>query len=493
MIKEQERLLYHIISHLARTDFGEAFGIDKWIDQPDWFLSFQENIPVYEYDSYYNDWISKAVRTNRSVVWDEAIVFIALTSGTSTLKEKYIPYTTTFIKRILKETRGLTFELIQKGISPFHFLNKVLTVGGSTDFKRPTEMIHRMGFQRNLKAGYMSGIVYNNRPKWYNRFNALPAYVYELSSWEEKTDYIVRHAKSLNVGTVTGFPSFVLPILNKIIAHYNIKNIHEVWPNFKLYCHSGMSIVPYMNELNQCFGRHVDFFETYYATEGFFGSANALNCGFMKLKTNGSVYYEFIPFDSYHFDVNGHLISTDGIINIAHLQCNKPYALIVTNTSGLVRFIQGDVLEFWDVARLLFKIEGRISEIINTSGELLPSSQLKMAINSFFNKYNIYGVSDYFLTTGMKNGKNVYRFYFIGNEVEKGQFGKLDHFLQNHLLFYKSFRHEGSLDIPEIEFLPRVVYDKILHATNKLNGQSKMPFYVKGKLKEVIDYILHQG
>lgn len=138
--------MHTILGHLAQTDFGELFGIDQWLGKPDWLYSFQDNVPVFEYDTFYKDWISKALRSERSVIWDEAMVFIALTSGTSSLKEKYIPYTNTFIKRILKETRGLTFELIKQGISPFHFFNKVLTVGGSTDFKRPTELIHTLGF-----------------------------------------------------------------------------------------------------------------------------------------------------------------------------------------------------------------------------------------------------------------------------------------------------------------------------------------------------------
>ena len=492
MKRGQERLVYTILGHLAQTDFGEAFGIDQWLGKPDWLYSFQDNVPVFEYDTFYKDWISKALRSERSVIWDEAMVFIALTSGTSSLKEKYIPYTNTFIKRILKETRGLTFELIKQGISPFHFFNKVLTVGGSTDFKRPTELIHTLGFQSYLQAGYMSGIVYNHRPKWYNRLNALPEHVYELSTWEEKTDFIVQHAHSFNIGTITGFPSFILPILKKIIAHYKLGTIHEIWPNFRLYCHNGMSIIPYMNELKHCFGRHVDFFETYYATEGFFGYSHTLNSEYLKLKTDGSIYYEFIPFDSTHFDENGHLISTKGIINIAKLHTHRPYALVITNTSGLVRFVQGDVLVFSDIAQLLFKIEGRISEIINTAGELLPASQLKTAVSSYLSDNKMDRISDYFLTTELKNGKNVYTFYFVNYEVGAERFGGLDGFLQNYFLFYKSYRHDGSLAKPEIAVLSHHTYEKILQITNKLNGQGKMPFYVKGELKKVVDCILHQ-
>ena len=225
--------------------------------------------------------------------------------------------------------------------------------------------MHTLGFQSNLqKVSYMSGIVYNHRPKWYNRqyptwtcvMNFLPRKKKRISSFS----MLIHSISALSLA----FSNFILPIL-KIIAHYKVG--HHPWDmGFRLYCHSGMSIIPYMNSWSIVLGGTWIFSKLIMPLSRLFGYSHTLNSEYLKLKpmvrfiTN---LFPLIPSFRWKWAFNQH----KGIVNIAKLHTHTPYALVITNTSVWLDSYKVMCWCFSDIAQLLFKDESKISEIINTN------------------------------------------------------------------------------------------------------------------------------
>lgn len=85
-----------------------------------------------------------------------------------------------------------------------------------------------------------------------------------------KLDEIVRKAKDWDIGVIVGVPAWLQILLEKIIERYQLKNIHEIWPNLSIYVHGGVSFTPpYIKGFMRLLGKPLIYMETYLASEGF--------------------------------------------------------------------------------------------------------------------------------------------------------------------------------------------------------------------------------
>jgi|GEM_PF-2814766 len=487
---DQSEILHRILGHLVNTELGSHFRIRQWKDRTDFYSCFNETIPVVEYDEYYTDWISRALRTEKPIIWDELFKYIALTSGTGNNREKHIPYTKTFIRSLIRSSRQLIPRLLMNGVSPFILLRKILTVGGSTDFTGATQRVGAYGYLPCLRAGFMSGIIYHESPSWYSLLNVPGKKIHALTDWEEKTDIIAENAYRYNIGTVTGFPSYVLPLFRKILDHYQARTIHDIWPHLRLYVHSGMPLGHYKSEILSCLGKDTDFYETYYATEGFFGCSEFLNSEHMILNTDSAVFYEFIELSSENFSPEGRLIPNATAVPVNSVQENVPYAMVITNYCGLVRMLQGDVLIFSDAEKLRFRLNGRINEMINNSGEIIPVIHIREELIRYCAINQLPGIREMFMTSDIKEGRSSYCFFIVSDDRNTDHFAGLDSHLSRNLPLYRSYRADGLMRCPVINMVKEDIYNDFLLRSGKLNGQAKMPFYVSGSLKEQLYRLL---
>ena len=62
---------------------------------------------------------------------------------------------------------------------------------------------------------------------------------------------IVNQSIKEDVISLTGVPSWMLILLNKILETTNTNNILEVWPNLELYMHGGMNFGPYKKQFKK--------------------------------------------------------------------------------------------------------------------------------------------------------------------------------------------------------------------------------------------------
>ena len=72
-----------------------------------------------------------------------------------------------------------------------------------------------------------------------------------MKEWDEKLNKIAHQAMQENITSLTGVPSWMLILLQKILELSEAKNISELWPNLELYMHGGVNFDPYRKQFQK--------------------------------------------------------------------------------------------------------------------------------------------------------------------------------------------------------------------------------------------------
>ena len=104
--------------------------------------------------------------------------------------------------------------------------------------------------------------------------------------------------------------------------------------------------------------------ETYNASEGFFGLQNDLSDPAMLLMIDYGVFYEFIPMEDIEKE-------NPRILPLWGTETGKNYAMVISSSCGLWRYMIGDTIRFTSVNPYKFVITGRTKHFINAFGEEL--------------------------------------------------------------------------------------------------------------------------
>jgi len=106
------------------------------------------------------------------------------------------------------------------------------------------------------------------------------------------------------------------------------------------------------------------YWETYNASEGFFGVQYAPDSKEMLLLLDNEVYYEFIPAGEWEKE-------HPETVPLSGVQKGNQYAMLISTSGGLWRYKIGDTVEFTSTDPYLFKLTGRTKQFINAFGEEL--------------------------------------------------------------------------------------------------------------------------
>src|SRR6187549_2519226 len=147
--RQQIRVLKKLLRKARFTEFGQQYRFDDILLSRFPAKSFQELVPVHDYNKIYSEWWKKTLEGVPDVAWPGKIKYYALSSGTSEAASKYIPVT----KEML---RGNRVVMVKQLLSlrtytdvPVKAIGKGwLMLGGSTQLQK------EMGYY----AGDLSGI-----------------------------------------------------------------------------------------------------------------------------------------------------------------------------------------------------------------------------------------------------------------------------------------------------------------------------------------------
>ena len=359
-IEVQQRQYARLVKAGGETALGREFGIHEGLP----YSEFRKRVPVMEYADFAP--YSERIRAGeKSVTWNRPVGWFCKSSGTTGSVSKYIPLT----KQGLKDShmRGpLDVAAIYSHLYPngTAFLGKMLTLGGSKKLEKSGDII---------PVGDLSSVLIDNTPKLGARFREPVKKIALLPDFDEKVRLICETSTKKDVRAFSGVPSWNLVMMQRILEYTGKENLLEVWPNMELFVYGGMSFKPYKAQYEKLFpSEKMKYLETYNASEGFFGIAEEPYTDEMLLMLDYNCFYEFLPTDS--------LGDYSKVVPLEGVEVGKNYALIITSSNGLWRYLIGDTISFTQTTPYKFRFTGRTKLFVNAFGEEIIIDNAESAI-----------------------------------------------------------------------------------------------------------------
>ncbi len=368
---QQKRVLKKLLKKAEFTAFGERYKFSTLLQERNSIKAFQRTVPMHNYSSMYKKWWYRAHKGEPHIAWPGQIKYFALSSGTSESASKFIPVTKDMLRAFKKGSVRQIMAQAHYDLPKEHFLRGMLMVGGST----------LLDFNGTHYSGDLSGITAANIPAWFERFYKPGKVISKYKDWDAKLNEIVKCAKDWDIGVVVGVPAWVQIIMERVIEHYQVNSIHDIWPNLKIYVHAGVSIEPYRKSFEKLTAFPLIFSDTYLASEGLIAYQERPNSenGMRMLLDNG-IFYEFVPFNEINFDADGDLKLHAKAITIKDVELEKEYALLLSSCSGAWRYLIGDTVRFTNLERAEIVITGRTKHYLSLCGEHLSVENMSRAI-----------------------------------------------------------------------------------------------------------------
>ena len=165
--------------------------------------------------------------------------------------------------------------------------------------------------------------------------------------------------------SLSGVPSWMLSVLSRVMELSGKEHLEEVWPNIEVFFHGGVAFTPYRKQYEQLITKpDMRYMETYNASEGFFGLQDDPADKSMLLMLDYDVFYEFIPMDEFGNE-------NPMVVPLWGVETGRNYAMLISTSCGLWRYVIGDTVKFTSVNPYKFVITGRTKHFINAFGEEL--------------------------------------------------------------------------------------------------------------------------
>jgi hypothetical protein len=470
---QQLRVLKKLLKKACHTEFGQKHGFDTILLSKHAGKSFQNKVPAYDYNKLYREFWYKTLDGVPDVCWPGPIKYFALSSGTSEAASKYIPITKDLIRANTLTSMRHLFTL-----AGYHDLNYKalpkgwLILGGSTTLQKTATYF----------AGDLSGIQQRNIPFWFQRLYKPGKKIAQQKDWGQKLDEIVEKAPEWDIGILVGVPAWLQLLLEKIIDRYNLKNIHEIWPNLGFYVHGGVAIDPYKVGFEKLLGKPITYIETYLASEGFLAYQARQKSKGMQLVLNNNIFFEFVPFDSKNFDADGNMVEKPEALMIHEVQEGKDYALLISTNAGAWRYLIGDTIRFVDLKRYEIIITGRTRHFLSLVGEHLSVENMNSAIKQISEKLGA-SIPEFTVAGIPYDNLFAHQWYIACDDNVNPAILKksLDESLKELNDDYAVERKHALKEI-FITILPEQVFMDFMASKGKLGGQHKFPRVMKGHM-----------
>ncbi|MDI1354045.1 MAG: GH3 auxin-responsive promoter family protein [bacterium] len=470
--KQQYAQLRKLITKAQFTDFGVAHNFSELSLLEDPIKSFQNKVPVYDYQSIFDAWWHRALKGERDVCWPGKIKYFALSSGTSETSSKHIPVTRDMIKSIQRGTLKQILATRYFDFSREQYETEILFVGGSTN----------LNYNGTYFSGDLSGITTGTQPRWFQNFTLPGPSIRSLTNWENKLQEIVEKARQWNVGFICGVPAWIQILFERIIAHYHVKTIHDIWPNLAVFVHGGVAIHPYKNSIDALCSKPLIYLDTYMASEGFLAYQERPNeQQGMKLLTDNKIFFEFVPFTDENFDQDGNVKPHSDTLTIKEVKLDTEYAILISNCAGAWRYLIGDTVKFTDLKRCEVIITGRTKHFLSLCGEHLSVDNMNHAIKLTALELNV--MINEFCVHGVPHGGLFAHQWYVGTDKQIDE-NQIKETLDAHLKVLNddyAVERKHALKEVFVKVLPNQTFIDFLASKNKLGGQSKFPRVLKGK------------
>ena len=484
---QQLRQLRYQLKRAEYTEFGKKYGLKQLLKVTSSLGSglrttsdelsqlqqaFASQVPVFTYEKMYEHWGQYAYEGRADVCWPGRVTNFALSSGTSQASSKRIPVTEEMLQRMRSVGVRQLCTLIKYRLPLSFYCRQVLFLNGDMSPKKESAL---------RSEGDISAITAQRVPNWF-RYHYRPAIrSREEISWEEKLDKIIKKAASWRIAALVGTPTWVQLLLERVIDHYKLSNIHDIWPDLQLFVHGGVAFDPYKEIFSTMLSKPLTYLDSYAASEGFIAYQAAPGRA-MELALDAGLFYEFAPFLS--SEASQRLPRAEETCALSKVEPNKPYQLIISSFSGLWRYTIGDVLVFRNLHPFEVSIVGRTQHYLSLCGEHLCLDNMEAALAEVSAAFKL--PSKEFTVFGKRIGERFTHIWHIGvgESRPKASVSKiaeaLDAALQKRNADYCTKR-SVMLTKPQVKLLPNSYFHEWLKSEGKFGGQHKFPRVLRDK------------
>lgn len=471
--KQQLSVLKKLLKKARYTEFGQQFKFDEILMSRHLGKHFQKLVPTYDYNKLYAAYWHRALEGVPDVCWPGRVKYFALSSGTSEAASKYIPITKDLIKSNMLTGRRQLYSLAGYHDVNFSAIPKGwFMLGGSTTLQKgPTYF-----------AGDLSGIQQKNIPLIFQRLYKPGKKIAREKDWSKKIDEIVEQAPNWDIGFIFGVPAWLQVCMEKIIDRYQVKTIHDIWPNLSFYVHGGVAMEPYKKGVEKLLAHPLTYIETYLASEGFLAYQNRQYSKGMHLALNNNIFFEFVPFNDKNFDHDGNMMENPDVLMIHEVEEGKDYAILISTNAGSWRYLIGDTIRFVDIERSEIIITGRTKHFLSLVGEHLSVENINHAVELASQSLNI-SIPE-FTVAGVPHGNFfAHHWYVACDDAVNTETLRLmlDANIKHLNDDYEVERQHALKDI-FLTVLPEDTFMDFMRSKGKIGGQHKFPRVLKGKM-----------
>lgn len=473
----QRRVMTHLVQQGQRTQYGKTWGMNNVRTYED----FANRMPVTTYEELKGP-IDRMRHGEADVLWPGVVKWFAKSSGTTNDKSKFIPVSADGLKNIhYKGGKDAVALYLRNNPKSKLFDGRSLILGGS----------HSPNYNvANSIVGDLSAILIENINPLANLVRVPKKSIALMPDFEAKREAIARQTLHANITNISGVPSWMLSVLVRVLELSGKNTLAEVWPGLEVFFHGGIAFGPYREQYHHLVGSsQMQYMETYNASEGFFGLQDAPGDESMLLMLDYDVFYEFIPMDEFGRD-NATIVPLWGVVT------GQNYAMVISTSCGLWRYIIGDTVMFTSTQPYKFKITGRTKYFINAFGEELimdnAEQGLAYACKTTGAEVLEYTAAPVFMDAEAKC-RHQWLIEFSRQPSSLDAFAKaLDQRLQQLNSDYEAKRHKDiTLQQLEVVVARPNLFNDWLKSKGKLGGQHKVPRL--GNSRKNIDELLQMN
>lgn len=249
------------------------------------------------------------------------------------------------------------------------FAGRSLMLGGSTALVEEAPGVF---------SGDLSGIAAKTMPRWANAFSYPSPVVALLADWEEKLDRVARDSLDLPIRALTGTPSWLLILLDRVSALRAARGEDPAcpYPDLDLLIHGGVAFDGYRRRFERSLGPvAAEMREVYPASEGFIAGADRGPGEGLRLNLDHGLFYEFVPVEE---------LDTPAPTRhwIADVETGVNYAIVLSTCAGLWSYVIGDTVRLLDRRPPRLLITGRTSYGMSAFGEHLIGEEVEQAVTA---------------------------------------------------------------------------------------------------------------
>jgi len=372
-VKTQPRILQGLLPKLAATSVWSRLGIEPGMS----YETFRERVPLQTYEQLAPA-IARMTQGESDVLWPGRCALFALTAGTTTGERRHIPMT----EEMLGTVRRAGLEaLLYYTVRVRHaavFRGRHLLFGGTTALQKLNDQ------PETAYAGDLSGIAALSLPAWADKHLYEPgAQLAQIEDWNAQLEAVINRTKGRDISLLAGLPQWTLALAVALrerssIGRRRMTNLQAIWPNFECYIHTGTPVAPFLEPLREVMGPTVKFHEVYAATEAFVAAQDCEPMQGLRLMDNAGTFFEFLPMTEMAEARPNR--SGDNAIPLAEVKTGIDYAVVVTNATGLARYLLGDIVRFVSVSPPRIHYVGRTALGLDTVGERVTEKDLTEAL-----------------------------------------------------------------------------------------------------------------